>query len=74
MTWALAVFVKPFVAVLAALGLRWCRQRFEVHVPDSRIKRLLLRPAFGSRQGQDRQETLGAVRDSTNPARLDRKP
>jgi hypothetical protein len=60
--WLLALLVKPFVAVVAFFLLYCCRRAFARYCPDSRIKRLLLRPLFQRQEPANRQEPLSLKR------------
>ena len=48
--WLLALFVKPFVAVILLLILAGLRALFVRYVPDSKLKRFLLIPVFKRKQ------------------------
>lgn len=48
--WLLALFVKPFVAVILLLILAGLRALFVRYVPDSKLKRFLLVPVFKRKQ------------------------
>jgi hypothetical protein len=42
MTWAIALFVKPFVLLAALAGLLCIRHLVIRYVPEGRLKRILL--------------------------------
>lgn len=42
--WAIALFLKPFIAIAFVLLLRACVVAFMRFMPDGRIKRMLLLP------------------------------
>lgn len=43
-SWAIALFLKPFIAVVFFLFLRLCVVAFTRFAPDSKLKRMLLLP------------------------------